>query len=150
MHSDVTVEAALDAMLSYAAATRQLLMVKGHPANQRAMAGLKAAVMESSFARWIDDVSIHSCLSGARRVYMVNSGVGIEAMLHKKPVVHFGRAEYSNVYPMVKPVFEEIDVASQIGFDEKKVKSFLYRFFMNTILFDDMNYFEAFFASRLK
>ena len=50
------------------------------------MIPLKQLTQEAG-AEWVEDVSIHDCLAGAERVFMVNSGVGFEAILHGKPVV---------------------------------------------------------------
>lgn len=137
-HSDVKVEEALAAVIAYANAKGEKLIVKGHPANRKAMAQFKAMTEESKTGIWVDDVSIHSCLAGARRVFMVNSGVGIEAMLHGKTVTHFGRAEYSNIYPKARPTCEAIAALDDTWVSRDVMAAFLYSFFSKTIRYDDM------------
>ncbi len=107
-HSDVRVETALATVLAYAEATRQRVVVKGHPVNRGAMGPLREATKACRAAIWAETASIHSCLAGASTVYLVNSGVGFEAMLHDKPIVRFGEAEYSNVVPKAEPTVESL------------------------------------------
>ena len=46
---------------------------------------------------WLDQVSIHQTLASADVVITVNSGVGLEAVLHQKKVLTFGNADYSTI-----------------------------------------------------
>ena len=48
-------------------------------------------------AHWVDDMSIHQLIDNAKVVVTVNSGVGLEAILHGKSVFTFGRADYDTV-----------------------------------------------------
>ena len=75
------------------------------------MLPLKAVADASPVARWVDEVSIHSCLEDAKRVYLVNSGAGFEAMIHGKPIVRFGHAEYDRVVPQAAA--EVVSIARQ-------------------------------------
>lgn len=43
----------------------------------------------------VSDASVHDLISGARAVFTVNSGVGLEALLHGRPVVVTGECDYS-------------------------------------------------------
>ena len=43
------------------------------------------------------DLSIHDLIAAAEIVVTVNSGVGMETVLHQKPVYAFGRANYSEI-----------------------------------------------------
>ena len=140
-HSSVSVETALEAVLDFAATADRRLVVKGHPANRRAMLPLKAMVDASPTATWIDDASIHTCISGASCVFTVNSGSGIEVMMHGKPLVHFGRAEYSSV-----TIGANSEPKGLANLDIKTVNikdyiGFLYNFFAHTFKFDDANAF---------
>ncbi len=101
-NADVTVAQALTAVIAFCATQGRRLLVKGHPANPKSMKPL-AAIAQAAGVGWIDGVSIHRCLSGANMVYMVNSGSGFEAILHGKPVIAFGRAEYSGVVATATP-----------------------------------------------
>ena len=44
-------------------------------------------------------------------VYLVNSGAGFEAMIHGKPIVRFGHAEYDRVVPQAAA--EVVSIARQ-------------------------------------
>lgn len=113
LHSEVTVAEALSATVAFAEEAGRHLLVKGYPGNPKAMAPLRAIAHESRHATWVDDVSIHTCLKNAGTVFLVNSGVGFEAMLHGKPMVHFGRAEYSAVVPRARP--DPASIAEHVG-----------------------------------
>lgn len=73
------------------------LVVKGHPVNPDSMIGLKDSVKNLNHVIWIDNISIHQLLEKCCCVVVVNSGVGMEALLHRRPVVTFGQAEYDCV-----------------------------------------------------
>jgi hypothetical protein len=136
-HSQVTVAKALEAVIAYAERSGRTLIVKGHPANRNSMASLKAMTELSKVGKWVDDVSIHTCLAGADRVFTVNSGVGFEAMLHAKTVVHFGDAEYSNVHLRSEPDADAIASVENQYVNQETMAAFLYQFFQNAIRYDD-------------
>ena len=96
-HSDVSVEAALLMTLQYAEDNGLEVVVKGHPVNPASMGQLRMITQNYENATWVENVSIHSCLANARAVFTVNSGVGLEALFHEKPVITYGRAEYDCV-----------------------------------------------------
>jgi hypothetical protein len=102
-HSKVSVEDALSATLSYSGLMRQKLVVKGHPVNPGSMEPLKNLLKGRQYAHWVDDMSIHDVLSQANMIFTVNSGTGIEAMLHEKPIYTFGRSEYTNAVRVTTP-----------------------------------------------
>jgi capsule polysaccharide modification protein KpsS len=136
-HSDVSVEQALCAVLSYAQHHGLNLVVKGHPANPKSMQPLREKAEASPCATWVDNISIHSCLARAEKVYLVNSGVGFEALLHDRSVVRFGRAEYDCVVPQAG-----LDIASlrrlesrQHSLDE--YAAFLHGYLNHCIRWDD-------------
>ena len=81
-------------------ATKKLgipLVVKGHPINKDSMIGLKNSLVNYNHVTYLDNVSIHQLISLSKCVVTVNSGTGMEALLHKKPVITFGQAEYDCV-----------------------------------------------------
>lgn len=137
-HSSVSVETALAATIAYAEHRSLTLVVKGHPANPHAMAPLKALAETSRRTVWVDTVSIHSCLTHADRVFLVNSGVGMEALLHEKPVVRFGHAEYDSIVPQVDPSVESIVDIEQIEPDLNNYSGFLHRYVEQCICEDDL------------
>lgn len=99
-HSDVNVPDAVRSMCEWFMeyGDTPYLVFKGHPINRAAMEPLKQIVMHyrNQFPRivWVDNVNIHSCFQRARRVVTVNSGAGFEALLYRKPVFNFGKADY--------------------------------------------------------
>jgi len=122
-HSDISV---LDALMATCEATKKLnmpLVVKGHPVNPGSMAPLYQAVKQYDDVHWVDDVSIHDLIPKAHAVVVVNSGTGMEAMLHKRPVITFGRCEYDCVSN--KATADNIvDVLRSPVFNEKEVRAF--------------------------
>ena len=96
-HSKVTVEEALERTCIATKNIEMNLVVKGHPVNPGSMHSLKEIVKKYSHAYWYDDVSIHQLIQNARCTVTVNSGVGFESLLHKIPVITFGRSEYDSV-----------------------------------------------------
>jgi hypothetical protein len=136
-HSEVGVRDALAATIAYAEQRDTTLVVKGHPANPKSMAPLKALADASRRAVWVDDISIHSCLAGADRVLLVNSGVGMEAMLHGKPVVRFGRAEYDTAVPRAEPSVESIAGLERLPLDVSNYAAFFHAYLPHCIRIDD-------------
>ena len=122
-HSEVTVEEALEATCK---ATEQLnipLYVKGHPVNPMSMIDLMSIATKYRHTRWVDDVSIHEIIPRARAVVVVNSGTGFETLLHKVPVVTFGRCEYDCVSNRAT-TDSIVDILRDPKFDEKEVRAF--------------------------
>jgi hypothetical protein len=122
-HSNVTVPEALEATCK---ATKELnipLFVKGHPVNPGSMAPLHELTTKYNHVKWIDNVSIHDVIPHARAVVVVNSGTGMETLLHKRPVITFGRCEYDCVSN--KATTDNIvDFLRDPTFDEKAVRAF--------------------------
>lgn len=102
-HSQVAVADGLAATIAFCEERQLRLVVKGHPANPRSMSGLRASTMASSCGLWVDEVSIHTCLADADTVFMINSGSGMEALLHDKPLIRFGRGEYDQIVTQATP-----------------------------------------------
>jgi len=122
-HSDVTVLQALIAVLE---ATKKLnisCVIKGHPVNPRSMDDLIFASRDYNHAQWIDNISIHEVMPKSRAVACVNSGTGMEALLHKVPVITFGRCEYDCVTNKATPSTIET-VLTNATFSEEKTKAF--------------------------
>jgi Capsule polysaccharide biosynthesis protein len=96
-HSNVSVETALEATLSMCWVMNKKVIVKGHPVNPGSMAPLKSICAKYENAIWLENVSIHEIIPKARVIVVVNSGTGMETLLHSKPVITFGRCEYDVV-----------------------------------------------------
>ena len=122
-HSDVTVEYALQATCHVTHKLNTSLIVKGHPVNPGSMAGLKQIALSYDHVIWVDDVSIHDIIPHARAVVVVNSGTGMETLLHKRPVVTFGRCEYDCVSNRAT-TDNIVDILRDPKFDEKAVRAF--------------------------
>jgi hypothetical protein len=96
-HSRVGVSEALAAVLVHCRNVGRRLVVKGHPANPKSMEPLRMLISAYPEVVWVDDLSIHACIAGAACVFTVNSGSGMEVLLHDRPLIRFGRAEYDAV-----------------------------------------------------
>ncbi len=78
--------------------------------------------------------SIHDAIKKSKTVYVINSGVGFESLLHLKPVVTFGRSDYMAMTKNVKDLKEiEQEAFYSLSKDKKdKIKKFLH-FYVNKI-----------------
>lgn len=135
-HSDVSVERALSVVLDYARRTRRTVVVKGHPANPRSMTPLRDLTMECPMARWVEDISIHTCIAGTDRVFLVNSGSGMEALVHGKPVIRFGHAEYDSVTPQSAPNVDALVEVAEGPHDLTVYPAFLHGYLQKCIHLD--------------
>ena len=96
-HSDVGVVEALTNICSWANQNKIQVVAKGHPINPGSMEQCQQVTVRFDNVTWVDNCSIHDALSNCKAVYTINSGVGMEALLHEKPVVTFGKSEYDCV-----------------------------------------------------
>ena len=122
-HSDVSVWDALKATLE---ATKELnipLIVKGHPVNPGSMAPLNSLCSLYKHVYWVENISIHDLIPKAKAVVVVNSGTGMETLLHKTPIVTFGRCEYDCVSNRAT-TDNIVDILKDPKFDEKAVRAF--------------------------
>lgn len=71
------------------------LVLKPHPTNPASARPFRRAAQGPGI-HW-STASVHDLIAHSAGVYVINSGVGFEALLHDKPVVTFGRAEYDAV-----------------------------------------------------
>jgi len=95
-HSKVSVEEALSLTIKQCRKDKKFLIVKGHPVNPGSMQPLRKICSQQGIV-YIDDMSIHQLLERAETVVCVNSGTGMEALLHRKNVITFGDCEYNVV-----------------------------------------------------
>jgi len=123
-HSEVKVE---EAITRTCEATDKLglpLVIKGHPVNPGSMESLKQIANKYRHTIWMDDVSIHQLIPSARAVVVVNSGTGLESLLHQRPVVTFGRADYDVVTNRV--VGDNLqELLAEPKFDQVAVRNFV-------------------------
>jgi hypothetical protein len=73
------------------------------------------------------DASIHEILPKAHAVVTVNSGVGLEALLHGKPVITTGKSEYGFVAHKARSAEELVQQLSKLdeAMDQARIKRFL-------------------------
>lgn len=120
-HSNVTVPQALESVLKWGRRNKKKILVKGHPVNPSAMEPLLKLTQEySDIAKWIDNVSIHDVISKSLGCFTVNSGSGFEVLLHNKPLVIFGNAEYSAAVQTAKPEIKDISLKIEESQDISK------------------------------
>jgi hypothetical protein len=112
-HSKVSVAEALQATVDYCKLSSIELIIKGHPVNPGSMEELREI---GKGYLWADNVNINSLLAQSSCCVMVNSGVGMEAILHGKPVVIFGDADYISVVHQVPRLDATVDtIDSALG-----------------------------------
>jgi hypothetical protein len=122
-HSDVSVWDALKYTLEATKELNMPLVVKGHPVNPGSMYPLQTLCKLYNHVHWVDNASIHDLIPNAHAVVVVNSGTGMETLLHKRPIVTFGRCEYDCVSN--KATADNIvDVLRDPVFNEKEVRVF--------------------------
>ena len=106
LHSNISVAQGLINTIQIARALKLQLVVKPHPANMDSMEPLAKIVAnyinKGHDILWGRDVNIHDLLEKCEAVFTINSGVGMEALLHKKPVFCFGKADYAAVSHFIK------------------------------------------------
>lgn len=106
-HSEISVADALKATIDFAHFQKLRMVVKGHPVNQASMEPLREIAMKNG-AHYIDNVSIHSCIEKCLAAFTVNSGSGIEVLMHYKPLFTFGNSEYKGLVPQCNATVESI------------------------------------------
>jgi hypothetical protein len=115
-----------DALIWTCEATKKLdmpLVVKGHPVSKDSMIGLKNSLVKYKHVTYIDNASIHQLISLSKCLVTVNSGTGMEALLHGKPVITFGRAEYDCVTNHANKT-NIADILENLHYDEINVAKF--------------------------
>jgi len=125
-HSNVSVADALRATIKVAKELGKELIIKGHPVNPGSMAELKEI---GKGYKWADDVNINNLIANAAAVIMVNSGVGMESILHGKRVAVFGDADYDSVVCKVSPSTAVDGISSLL---ESAPDIYKYKTFVNT------------------
>ncbi|MGO2018228.1 capsular polysaccharide export protein, LipB/KpsS family [Psychrobacter sp.] len=119
----------LKTIAEYYKNTATKVVVKRHPyCNSLSMQVLiETLVSEGSIV--VSDASIHNIIENAKAVFVVNSGVGFESLMHLKPVVVCGQCDYAYaVSNQVKTPTELLRCLETDNFsvNEKKVKKLLY------------------------
>lgn len=110
--------------------TSTKVIVKRHPyCNSKT---IQSTLEELNIANkiQISTASVHDLISGAKTVFTVNSGVGLEALLHKKPVVVTGSCDYA--YAVAAQAKNEDELYSilnsSLSFDSHKTNKLLHHY----------------------
>jgi len=125
---DYAFDEVLAAVVAWGERRQVVINLKGHPANPKLMKEYLARYPETRWLRWRDE-NVHDLVRDCDATFVVNSGVGFEALLHGKPVVMFGRAEYDCV--AIQGRIDDIDAAWQacLGSDPDELAKRYARFF---------------------
>ncbi|EJN40119.1 capsule polysaccharide export protein [Pseudomonas sp. GM84] len=83
---------------------------------------LKAEAIE------ISDASVHDLISGAKAVFTVNSGVGLEALLHSRPVIVTGDCDYAYATSAQPKSIDELKTIlnNDFSFDHARTRQLLH------------------------
>ena len=125
-HSKISVEQALNCVISYCEQTNTKLIVKGHPVNPGSMEPLRLLTVSSSVTEYITEGSIFDFIDYAKTVCVVNSGTGFESILMNKPVVMFGDAEYDKVVNKAN-LDNYMEVIHNASYDSTQYRKFVNR-----------------------
>lgn len=98
----------LEAVARSYAGSGTKVVVKRHPYCTSPKVADTLARLEAEGLAIISNASIHSLIRGAERVYTVNSGVGLESLLHEKPVVVSGKCEYMYATTVLRDLPEDL------------------------------------------
>ncbi|WP_275593262.1 glycosyltransferase family 29 protein [Rhizobium gallicum] len=93
-HSDVSLERFIEELAKFAELSGVKVMFRQHPFDETDIFDRMRKKFASKAVVFSRAGHIHDCLSRAKVVAVINSGVGFEAMLFDKPVITFGRAIY--------------------------------------------------------
>jgi len=99
-HSNISVDEAIRHTLDFGKRNNIPVVVKGHPVNLGSMIPLMQTFNKHADEHdmWVNEANIHECLRNCEAMFTVNSGgTGLEAILHRKPIVCFGNADYNGV-----------------------------------------------------
>ena len=146
-HARLNVHRVLTDLVVWCHRNKKHLVVKRHPVPKPGNESMRryqeiVEAIASPYIHWIENISVHECLHQCSSVYLFNSGTGFEALLHEKPVVTFGDAEYDCIsvtgeilYPRFNKIYDNLD------FDTDKTKAFFDLWFKVCIKADDQKTF---------
>ncbi|MGR3899768.1 hypothetical protein FW759_09960 [Psychrobacter sp. 1176_08] len=109
--------------------TATKVVVKRHPYCNSLSVQLLIEELLNEGTIIVSDASIHSIIENTKAVFVVNSGVGFEALMHLKPVIVCGQCDYA--YAVSSQVKTPTELLRRLETDdfsvnEKKVKELLY------------------------
>ncbi len=127
-HADISCEQFVKSLCDWAEKKHNgpKVIFKGHPINLESMAPLKNIIDHYENSFYLTELDIHEVIPKASAVYVINSGVGQEAMLYDAKVVTFGRCEYMPV--TIQGDIKVLDSTWQmVKEDDLEQRKYLYR-----------------------
>jgi hypothetical protein len=127
-HADITVPEFVEALCKWADAdaNRPDIIFKGHPANLQSMDPLIRIIQKYNRVSYTTNLNIHEVIPQVDAVYVINSGVGQEAMLHDAKVVAFGDAEYQDA--VIEGNIDDLDFTwAMVEADDPVARANIYR-----------------------
>lgn len=117
--------------------TKWDVVIKKHPLNKSFSVEKKLNEVSEHQHVIISDASIHDLIDQSDAVFLVNSGVGLEALFYEKPVYAFGESDYS--YAVSRTIKTEEDLnsvlSSEFTFDLERVAQFIF-YYLNEYTFE--------------
>jgi len=142
-HARLDIFDVIRSLASDSAETRQIV-IKRHPKDNSEVTEKKLkALMEVHPDIIQSQENIHDLISDCSLVITVNSGVGVEALLHYKPVITLGVSDYENVaYPLsqladLNQVVETAKSESVTEVFKKNIRKYIYSFYAQNCLCTD-------------
>lgn len=117
------------ALLQYTQESGEPLVLKRHPACNDPQVAALLERAERTPGVYLTTASVHDILPHARAVVTVNSGVGLEALIHERPVIVTGKADYAYACARVGSDYELRNTLQRLNFDtawRERVRRFLY------------------------
>lgn len=105
------------------------VVVKRHPYCTSISVQEKLESLERQGLIHLSTSSVHALITGAEVVYTVNSGVGLEALMHLKPVVVTGKCDYLYAASFIARTEDQLVhyiQEKEYMVDRKRIKKFLY------------------------
>ncbi|NBF16474.1 capsule biosynthesis protein [Pseudomonas sp. Fl4BN2] len=114
----------------YYAGTTTKVRVKRHPYCNSMTVQKTLEALSSSGAIEMSNASVHDLISGAKAVFTVNSGVGLEALLHRRPVVVTGECDYSYAVAAYPRSIDELKTRlnSELVYDAQRTQNLLHHY----------------------
>lgn len=140
-HSDITVPEFVEELCKWchADSDRPTAVFKGHPVNLAAMAPLMKIISKYNNVMYVTDIAIKDLIPKAKATYVINSGVGQEAMLFDTPVVSFGRSEYQAA--VINGGIDDLDDAwNMVNRIDKRHMKEVYRNWYDWYLYEVVTY----------
>jgi len=138
-HSPISVKEMADKIADWAERAKVNVVFKPHVLDRGWYRDIITNIKNKKYCHWIDNVPIHTLLKESMACYVINSGVGLEAMLHQIPVVRFGDADYNSsvikgdINDLTKTWYD-VNISNNPGMIVKYMR--FYSMFVNDICFD--------------